>query len=344
MASIKEIAKKAGVSIGTIDRVLHGRGRVSDRTRARVQRIVADTGYSPNIYARNLSLSKVFRFAVLMPRPNQDSGFWRIALKGIDRAQREFEAAKVKVCYHHFDRYSDRSFERAFEKATGERPDGLLIAPVLSVVAQRLITSVEPVIPYVFFDSAIPGASVLSTISQDPFQSGLLAANLMKWMQCSGGSIAVVKVVPEDYHIGERLRGFEAGMSSVPSVRLVTYEADSHDGEAIFRRLAGTILGENTDLRGVYVSNAWTYPFAASLNSNPAGRRICIIGYDLVGKNREYLEAGKIDFLISQRPGMQGYEGIRTLYRHVVLREQVKKSIPMPLDILTKDNFKYYED
>jgi LacI family transcriptional regulator len=343
MASIKEIAKKAGVSIGTIDRVLHGRGRVADKTRARVQRIVADTGYSPNIYARHLSLSKVFRFSVLMPRPNQDSGFWRISLKGIGRAQREFAPANVSVRHHHFDRYSERSFERAFEQATRDRPDGLLIAPVLPAVAQRLIASMHVPIPCVFFDSTIPGVKGLSAISQDPFQSGLLAANLMKWMQCRG-SIAIVKVVPEDYHISERLRGFREGMSSVPFVRMETYNVDSHYGEATFRNLAATILQEHADLRGVYVSNAWTYPFASYFSENPSAQRVCLIGYDLVGKNQKYLEAGMIDFLISQRPGMQGYEGIRTLYRHVILGERVKRSITMPLDILTKDNFKYYED
>jgi len=344
MSSIKDIAKKAGVSIGTIDRVLHGRGRVSENTRLRVQRIVADIGYRPNIYARNLSLAKVFQFGVLMPRPNQDSGFWRIPMRGIDRARMEMEPAKVKVRYYHFDRYSERSFERAFRQALNEKLDGLLIAPVLPKIAKTLVASIPSRIPFVFFDSTIPGSGFLATISQDPFQSGLLAANLMKWMRCSEGTIAVIKVIPEDFHINERLRGFQSGIGSFTSLRLRVYEADSHGGEGTFRNLAQKILQENADLKGVYVSNAWTHPFASYFHQEISGRKICMVGYDLVSENQRCLESGKIDFLISQRPGMQGYEGIRTLYRHVILRDNVKKAIRVPLDIITKDNVKYYQD
>jgi LacI family transcriptional regulator len=63
-----------------------------------------------------------------------------------------------------------------------------------------------------------------------------------------------------------------------------------------------------------------------------------------VDKNKKYLELGMIDFLISQRPGMQAYEGIRALYRNVILRDKVKKTISVPLDIVTRDNVMYYQD
>jgi LacI family transcriptional regulator len=56
------------------------------------------------------------------------------------------------------------------------------------------------------------------------------------------------------------------------------------------------------------------------------------------------VESGLINFLISQRPEMQGYEGIYCLFEHVVLRQNVKRSIMVPIDILTRDNLKYYVD
>jgi LacI family transcriptional regulator len=344
MGSIKEIARKARVSIGTVDRVLHNRGRVSQETRKRIQRIVADVGYKPNMFARHLSLGKTFHFGVLMPKPSQDSGYWSIPTKGIERAKLQLAPVQVDVDYFHFDRYSEHSFELAFRKALNKKLDGLLIAPVLQHIAQTLVSSIPCQIPYVFIDSTIPGTNCLATIGQDPFQSGLLAANLMKRMHRKGGSIAVVKVTPEDFHINERLRGFEFGIGSDSSICTRRYEADSRGGGTTFRALVEKILRENTELNGVYVSNAWTHPFAHFFNILASDKKICIIGYDLVGKNREYLENGMIDFLISQRPGMQGYEGIQALYRHVVLRDKVKKTSLVPLDIITKDNVKYYQD
>lgn len=54
MTSLKEIAEKAGVSIRTVARVLHGAGSVAKSTRKKVERIVSELGYQPNLVARSL--------------------------------------------------------------------------------------------------------------------------------------------------------------------------------------------------------------------------------------------------------------------------------------------------
>jgi LacI family transcriptional regulator len=341
VTSLKDIAARAKVSIGTVDRVLHNRGRVSEKTRARVQRIVQELDYRPNIHARNLSLDKVFRFAVIMPRFSQDSEYWRFPAKGIDKACRELEMYKVSANYFLFDRYSDTSFGRAFREALRSRPDGLLIAPVLSQKAVELVPSIPQGLPYVFFDSTIPGTDCLTFIGQDPFQSGLLAASLLQSIAGKEGNIAVVKVMPDDFHISERIRGFFKGVNGSMTARL--FEIDSHRGEAAFADVVEGILKELAPLKGIFVSNAWTHAVARSVQSVSAANGLTIIGYDLVPKNLRYLEQGLIGFLISQCPSTQGYEGIYCLYEHVVLRQKVKQTIMVPIDILTKNNVKYYQ-
>jgi LacI family transcriptional regulator len=343
VASIKDIAARANVSIGTVDRVLHDRGRVSAETRSRVQRIVKDLGYRPNIHARNLSLDKMFRFGVLMPRLSQDSDYWRIPAKGIDKAGRELATYKVDIQSYPFDRYSEKSFERAFHRAVLEKPDGLLIAPVLPHVAERLVRTIPKEIPFVFFDSTVPGIDCLSFIGQDPYQSGLLAARLMLKVIRGEGPIAIVKVTPGDFHIDERIRGFLNGISGTSRRPAQVYEVDSHGGEGAFVKAAERILHENKSLGGVFVSNAWTHSVARHIHAHRHGRSVSIIGYDLVSRNIASLEQGIIDFLISQRPEMQGYEGIYCLYEQIVLREAVQRRIMVPIDILTKDNIKYYQ-
>jgi LacI family transcriptional regulator len=65
--TVREIAEKAGVSIGTVDRVLHNRGRVSPKTKASILAIIEQSGYTPNPIARHLKLNKKYPFAVIMP-------------------------------------------------------------------------------------------------------------------------------------------------------------------------------------------------------------------------------------------------------------------------------------
>ena len=52
---IKDIALKAGVSVGTVDRVLHKRPNVSAKAREKVEKVLKEQNYDPNIYASTLS-------------------------------------------------------------------------------------------------------------------------------------------------------------------------------------------------------------------------------------------------------------------------------------------------
>ncbi len=339
--SIREIAKRAKVSVGTVDRVIHDRGRVSEATKEKVKQIISEINYKPNFYARHLSLGKTYSFGVLMPQLLQDNEYWRLPAKGMQTAAKELEAYKVKVRFFHFDRYSEESFEKVSCQALDAGLDGLLIAPVLSKATKRLLPKIPDDCPYVFFDSTLPNTKCLCTVGQDSFQSGILAAKLMKLMVKEEGSIAIVKVLPEDVHINERMNGFLDFMSKHCRLRTQIYQADSHEGESGFRETCERIINENPDLLGVFVTNAWTSPVAENIKSLSDKCTVRIIGYDLIARNMHCLNEGDIDFIISQRPEMQGYQGIYCLYRHLVLKEKVPSNLRVPIDIVTKENLIY---
>lgn len=64
---IKDIAKMAGVSSGTVDRVLHNRGGVSESSKKAVERILAEVGYRYNIHTSAVSLTKEFNLVITCP-------------------------------------------------------------------------------------------------------------------------------------------------------------------------------------------------------------------------------------------------------------------------------------
>ncbi len=340
--SIREIAKRAKVSIGTVDRVINNRGRVALDTKEKILKIIKEIDYRPNIYARNLSLSKEYRFSILIPKLSQDCNYWKLHKKGMDKALKELIPNKIKGKIYHFSRYSENSLQTSYRRMLKEKPDGIIIAPVLESKTKELLTNINKNVPYIFIDSDIPGQGNCASVIQDSFESGVLAAKLMNMIINSNGEVAIVKVMPDDFHIIERIRGFKSYMKD-KKIRITSYEVNSNNsGE--FEIIAEKILSDIKNLSGVFVSNVWVHAMAKNIKKLGSSKKIFVIGYDLVQENINQISSGSIDFIISQRPEMQGYDAVYALYKKIVLRERIKNKIKTPIDIITKENLGYYSE
>ena len=86
---ISDIARMAGVSVGTVDRILHNRGKVSKTAQEKVNRVLQEVEYRPNLMARSLALKKQFNIAALIPafRPGEGCGRDRQSCRRAERLQ-----------------------------------------------------------------------------------------------------------------------------------------------------------------------------------------------------------------------------------------------------------------
>ena len=100
---------RAQVSIGTVDRVIHNRGRVKQKTQERIERIIKDLEYKPNIFARNLALGANFKIAVIMPHGEQDGGYWLLPLNGIEQAINNLQHYNLSSQIFHYDKHSKKN-------------------------------------------------------------------------------------------------------------------------------------------------------------------------------------------------------------------------------------------
>jgi LacI family transcriptional regulator len=343
MATIKDVAKKAKVSIGTVDRVVHNRGRVSKKTIERVRKIIAELGYRPNLYARHLSLSKSYTIAVLMPKSDQDSGYWQISVSGIKAAISELKQHHVRLRLFQYDRYSSESFVNESRALLKSKPDGIMVAPVIWKGVREFFSEIPEKTPYVLFNTNVPDLKAVSFIGQDAYQSGVVCARLMSMVIGSGGTIAVVLPAFDDHHITERADGFRHFFEKYDSIALKTFSLSGQANEKNFDALLSGMFKTEENVRGIYVANASTHFVARYLKKRTDTNKIFLVGYDIIDKNIEYLKEGWIDVLISQKARMQGYEGVYALYSEVVLQQQCERNILMPIDIVVKENFVYYQ-
>lgn len=334
----------AGVSIGTVDRVLNNRGRVARETFQRVQQAIEELNYSPNLTARHLSMAKAINFGVMMPRVDQDSGYWAMPQSGIARAARDLAFHKVSAQHFYFDRHCPDSFERCCREVRDCELDGMLIAPVLSGPAQRFVDVMiaERGTPVVLFDSRVEADGRYTFVGQDPFDSGVVAGKMLRILMRAAGTVVVITVGTDDYHLARRAEGFQHFFMNTPAVsieRVSLVEGLGIDPRAeLVRRLPRNLAG----VEGIFVTNALSHFMVEYLDRHNTSRHIPFIAYDLIPQNVRYLREGKIDFVISQEPETQGYEALYELYRQVVLGSAPVETIAMPIELITKENLDSY--
>jgi LacI family transcriptional regulator len=337
--TVKEIAELAKVSIGTVDRVIYKRGRVSAETRARIEAIIEKYQFSPNPIARRLKRNRAYRFYALLPRRDQDAGYWGQALEGIAEGIRETAPIGVEAEIIEYDRYNIRGFRRAADLLAKEKPDGIILSPIMPEKSKAVIAQFEKNrIPYVFFDADLPGAHPLCAIGQDPFQGGYLAGRLMHLLAGKiSKPVAVLDAHGEDYHITRRRDGFlrYAEEQGFPTV---VREYSDYEGTEISIDEIALFLQENPDLTGVFITNCMAHRAAEAVEQQKFRRPFFLVGYDLIPKNRALLQAGRIDAIISQRPEEQGRQALLTLYRHIVLEQTIRPRVEIPLDVYLREN------
>ncbi len=337
--SIKEIAALAGVSIGTVDRVLHNRGRVAPETEATIRRIILELDYKPNVFASALKTGKMFRFGVLMPRPGPFCEYWELPLNGILRAARELAHLNVRVETFFFDLAGAAPrFTEAADGLVAAELDACILAPVLTEDFRSLLDRLPPSMPYLFMDSFLPGTRPLTVIAQDSHQAGRTAGRLMELLLPGGGEVVILRNLPSDFHLQEREKGFCDHLAGQDRIGLSVEAVDlAAQGDLLEGHLEEIGL-RHPAMRGIFVTNANIAPYLRLNQLRPQGERLVCVGFDLIAANRVALRSGVIDFLISQQPEEYGYLGVKTLYRHLVLKEPVPARIQTPVEIVMKEN------
>ena len=128
---IVDIAKMAGVSVGTVDRVIHNRGRVSEENKKKVQAILEMVHYQPNLMARSLASKKQYHFVAIIPSFTHGE-YWEAISEGIDKAASEMESYNIIVTKLFFDQYKKKDFNNNYRKVVNEKVKGLLFVQMFA--------------------------------------------------------------------------------------------------------------------------------------------------------------------------------------------------------------------
>lgn len=343
---IKDIAIKANVSTGTVDRVLHNRGRVAEDVKERVLKIIKELNYEPNLMARALGSNKVYKFAALIPDEKYDT-YWKAPKQGVLKASKELKQFGVFVTQYLFNPYDVDSFVNQAKKISEDGVDGVFLSPIFyKEVLPFLESWKKKNIPFVLFNTQLSDYEPLSYIGQDSYQSGMLAAKLMHYGLPNLGSILIAHFDEDTSnaaHLSKKEQGFRNYFTQNnidQNYNILKVELNSANHADFIKKIEE--VRENTpDLEGIYVTTSKAFEIAAYLEQTHI-KNIKVVGYDLLPKNVHFLNKGVISFLINQNPKGQGFWGIHQLADHIVFKKEVPVLKYLTLDIVTKENVNYF--
>ncbi len=322
-AGIHEIAKAAGVSIGTVDRALHDRAGISENTRQRVIRAAQTLGYRPNLAARALAGRKgKIRIAVCIPR--EIRYFYDQIWAGVYREADRWADFGVDFSYHEL-RELGAGESAILSKIVQSRPDGIILTPGHPEQASLLINQAESQgIRVVCVSTDAPASKRSGIVCVEPLLNGALAGELMAKCLPPGSAVAAVTGMLSTEDHARKTEGFtRAFFQHCPKGSMVGVVEAHENKQESFKRTK-ELLTRFSSLAGIYVNTVNCLPVCEALAACNMAGKVKLITTDLFREMVPYLKDGTISMSIYQHPYQQGRLATQVLAEHLV------QDIPIP--------------
>lgn len=349
--TIKQIAQLAGVSAGTVDRVLHNRGKVSPAALAAVQEVLSAQSYKSNLHTSAVAYKKTKKsIRLIVSIPSSEKGeYWDLIRRGIDKGLVEYGDFHIETQYRFFDQFNSLSCRQAFEDIAEENCSAVILGTTYveetRTLCQRLS---ERRIPYFFVDGSVSGTRPVTVCKADQEACGRLLARLMDGLTPAGKALALL----HPRRIGTQI----SNNSAARMTAFKAYFKEKGGGRAIHESLFSTgsadetrtevqsFLKRNPDVGGIAVVISTSYLISDALKADGIGG-IVVGGFDITDGNARCIREGTLDFLIDQHPERQGFNAVEATLHYLIYGAPDRSAGGyLPIDIVFKENLPFLQE
>lgn len=348
---IKDIAERAGVSVGTVDRVIHGRSSVSPISMERVQKVLDEINYTPNHYASALAMHAAHQFAAILPMHEVDS-YWARVEKGLADGVRRFNDFKLSFKIFRYDPFNTESFKFECRNLLDSNPDTVIIGPIFNYsIMENFVSQLdERGTPYALLDSNWPEFNHRVFYGQDSLKSGAFSGRIMSLAtNPDTKKIAIFKVMGEGRVASRQQMNREVGFRNFmkehrPDIDIVDVNLYVYDKQGM-HDIMREFFTNNPDIMHALTFNSSIHIIADFLSKEmPEHPHVTLLGYDAIDANVECIKNGSADFLVAQHPQSQGLDCFRAMFNTCVLKMKLPRDHYMSVELLTKENIDFYRD
>jgi LacI family transcriptional regulator len=337
------IAEMANVSIGTVDRALHGRGGIKEATRKRILQIAQQIGYSPNLAARALSVARASaRIGVCVPK---EIHFFYDQLWGgiVDEAKR-FEQLGIQFSYRPVQNLGEGDKE-AFHELVESGVDGIILTAGSPKELTPLINEAEKKnLHVVCVSTDAPDSHRSGIVCVEPYLNGCLAGELMGKIVPQGSKVAVVAgmLTTEDHR--KKTEGFsESFLRHCPGGKIVSVIEGHEDEQESFQKTS-ELLRHSPKLNGLYVNTVNCLPVCRALGEQGFEGKVKLITTDLFAEMAPFFEKGVITASIYQHPYRQGQIAVRILADNLTNKMHIPPVVHLSPGVVMSSNLHLFRE
>ncbi len=338
MVTIKDIAKLANVSRGTVDRALNNKAGIKAETRENIINIAKALNYEPNEIGKALVLRNKIKLGFIL-EPISNPFFGEI-LKGVNESAKELNKKGISTEVYVMNTYEEEEQIELIRKLKKSKVNGLALTAIDSENIRNELDECETNgIKVVTCNTDITHCQRTCFIGTDHEKSARVAAELLGKLVSERGEFLVVIGYRYILAHRQRLKGFEDKIrEEYPSIHIrKVIEVEEDDKIALSKTLES--LENIPDINGIYIAGNGILGVANAIKMKNKSQLIKVIAYDYASYTVDLVKEGVIDAVICQEPVKQGYFALRILYDLIISGKQPKNEfLATSIDIRLKEN------
>ena len=320
MATIKEIAALAGVSRGTVDRVLNHRGSVNPATAERIEKIARELDYKPNVAGLVLAAQKKkLKLGVILFSP--ENPFSLDVYEGVSSKAEELAGYNCTVIVKQIASSVEAQLS-AIEELVAEEINGIALAPYNdSRIRDKINLLSEQGIPVVTLNTDIENTRRIAYVGSHYTKSGSTAAGLLRLMTHGEVHVGIITGSSNILCHTERIAGFTESLKPFSDTIHIAEIVEVHDDEFESYEKTTVLLKRHPEINALYFVAGGVYGGCRSVKALGLQNQMRIVAYDMVPTTKELLRQGIISAVICQQPKLQGSKPLALLFTYLTTGE-----------------------